>query len=59
MLEEQTKQMVEEFFASKDCRHCNHPAQRLWRNKYYCRDCFPGERAFEIRVHRLVTPKKN
>ncbi len=56
MLHTETKQRLREIFDGQTCRACGHAAQRLWRQQFYCQDCFPGARTAEVRVHRLFEP---
>jgi hypothetical protein len=49
-----TQRRLQRLFAGKQCRQCGSPAQRLWRHKYYCQDCFPVRPRSEVQVRSVA-----
>jgi hypothetical protein len=55
-LHDETARRIRELFADKKCRRCGQPAQRYWRQRYFCRRCFPAGRPLPVHVHRAADP---
>ena len=43
-LDQQTEKLLLELFGGHCCRECGKPAQRLYRNEFYCPTCMPMPR---------------
>jgi len=57
-LHDETKKRLQELLRGRDCYRCRRPAQRLWRQKYFCQDCFPARNNVQVRVHRTSLSEK-
>jgi hypothetical protein len=51
-LHEETAMRLKELLRGQQCCKCRHPAQRYWRQKHFCHDCFPARSDATVRVHR-------
>ena len=54
MLEQATKQRMEEMLSGHFCCRCGRPAKRIWRDRYFCHDCHPRSKPV-MRIHPVAS----